>query len=198
MKTIRNIGLLLVVFVFQSSVFYAQGPSADNEKPSMDFSVVSIKPSNPNGGRGGQPLTDDGLAYKLISVMYLIDAAYGLPNQNFVIGAPGWVENDDYDIVAKVDDSEVATYSALKPEDKVALLSTCLEGPLQTCLPLGGPGVPRICARAWEGRHKSDQPASLSQRKQRVSVEDIGVLSVGCEGYTHAATLQHASIHGST
>jgi uncharacterized protein (TIGR03435 family) len=81
------------------------------------FEVASIKPSRP--GRWGDDLdeTGDRLTIQNFTVRRLIREAYGLKSDSQVIGGPEWINDQRFDIVAKVDDAE-AIRMAKMTDDK--------------------------------------------------------------------------------
>jgi uncharacterized protein (TIGR03435 family) len=76
-----------------------------------EFEVASLKPSDPNasgGGRGGQgprPDIKNGRVYlPQIALKNLIYIAWDINSDDLVSGAPKWLDDDKYDIVAKAPD----------------------------------------------------------------------------------------------
>jgi uncharacterized protein (TIGR03435 family) len=69
-----------------------------------EFEVASLKPSPPaSGGREGpRPDIKNGRLYlPRFTVKTLIQIAWDLNGDEFLINAPGWLDNDRYDILAK-------------------------------------------------------------------------------------------------
>jgi uncharacterized protein (TIGR03435 family) len=89
----------------------AAGLWAPSPTHAQTFEVASIRlnTSGCAGGRGGGGPTPGRLSVKCIAIKDLIQAAYGTfahgpppdPRLPQVLGAPGWVESDTYDIAAK-------------------------------------------------------------------------------------------------
>jgi uncharacterized protein (TIGR03435 family) len=72
------------------------------------FEVATVKPSKP--GRFGEDLdeSNDTLTIQNYSLRHLIREAYGLKADSQIIGGPAWIDTQRFDIVAKMDDAEVA------------------------------------------------------------------------------------------
>lgn len=73
------------------------------------FEVATVKPSRP--GRWGQDIdeTGDRLTIQNFTLRRLIREAYGLKSDSQIIGGPEWINDQRFDIVAKVDDAEAAS-----------------------------------------------------------------------------------------
>ena len=72
------------------------------------FEVATIRPSKP--GRFGEDLDESNnrLTIQNYSLRHLIREAYSLKADSQIIGGPAWLDTQRFDIVAKVDDAEVA------------------------------------------------------------------------------------------
>jgi uncharacterized protein (TIGR03435 family) len=72
------------------------------------FEVATVKPSKP--GRWGEDLDESNntLTIQNYSLRHLIREAYRLKSDSQIIGAPSWFDSQRFDIVAKMDDAEVA------------------------------------------------------------------------------------------
>lgn len=81
-------------------------PAVSGNRPA--FEVASIKPSRP--GRWGQDLdeTGDRLTVQGFTLRRLIREAYNLKSDSQIIGGPDWINDQRFDIVAKVDDASAA------------------------------------------------------------------------------------------
>ena len=94
------------------------------KEPLPTFEVVSIKP-NHSGGYAMHQVTPSGFKMINLNTRFLIEFAYGRsavppydalrPSQ--LVGGPGWIKTDQYDVDAKVDDS-LAEKFAKAPHDK--------------------------------------------------------------------------------
>jgi uncharacterized protein (TIGR03435 family) len=69
-----------------------------------EFEVASLKPSPPamGGGEGPRPDIKNGRVFlPRLSVKNLIQIAWEINGDEFLVNAPGWLDNDRYDILAK-------------------------------------------------------------------------------------------------
>jgi bla regulator protein blaR1 len=100
----------------QPPVVLAQAPTVTSRvsrpKPvqpaaaaALAFEVVSVRPVDSGGGRGGMLDTTPGrVVGQRVTGTMLIEQAYGLNyTQSEVIGAPGWLQTEKYDIEGKAD-----------------------------------------------------------------------------------------------
>jgi uncharacterized protein (TIGR03435 family) len=80
------------------------------------FEVAAIKPSRP--GRWGDDLDESGdrLTIQNFTVRRLIREAYSLKSDSQIIGGPEWLNDQRFDIVAKVDDAEAARMSKMNDD----------------------------------------------------------------------------------
>jgi uncharacterized protein (TIGR03435 family) len=84
-----------------------------------EYEVASIKLSKPAGANGmfmGMRYTDDGLTAQNLSLMLLIQQAYGV-GKDRITGAPDWLNSERYDIDAKVDGAAVEALKKLSPDE---------------------------------------------------------------------------------
>jgi uncharacterized protein (TIGR03435 family) len=95
----RSLALALLVFGTMSIA------AAGQKQPS--FEVVVIKPSKPGNSHHGWDSSIDRVSIQNYSLRRIIRAAYGLKSDSQVVGGPKWLDNQPFDILAKVDDSEV-------------------------------------------------------------------------------------------
>jgi uncharacterized protein (TIGR03435 family) len=86
----------------------AQQPTLATSAKLPTFEVATVKPSKP--GRWGEDLDESNnrLTIQNYSLRHLIREAFRLKSDSQIIGGPGWIDNQRFDIVAKVDDGEVA------------------------------------------------------------------------------------------
>jgi uncharacterized protein (TIGR03435 family) len=80
------------------------------------FEVATIRPSRP--GRWGDDIDESGdrLTIRGFTVRRLIREAYGLKSDAQILGGPPWLSDQRFDIVAKVDDAEVARMAKMTDE----------------------------------------------------------------------------------
>jgi uncharacterized protein (TIGR03435 family) len=90
------------------------------------FEVATIKPSKGGNGMVGLMLTPDGTNITGVPLQMLIRQAFGVEDDR-VIGAPGWVRSDRFDIQAKVAAEDVEAFRNVPPDDRFAMLLPLLE-----------------------------------------------------------------------
>jgi uncharacterized protein (TIGR03435 family) len=80
--------------------------NAQTSPPKLDFEVASLKPSGPQSIRrsNGGPGTRDPERYSYMraDLRDLIFEAYGLRHYDQQTAGPGWIDTEEYDIVAKM------------------------------------------------------------------------------------------------
>ena len=104
MRTCTAKLLLAIVPIAAAALpVFSQAPGA--ARPSFD--VASIKPNTSGSGNSGTSTRQGRIFATNVSVKQLIRQAYSL--QNFqIVGGPGWIDADRYDIEAKAEDGAVA------------------------------------------------------------------------------------------
>lgn len=96
------------------------------ELPAVGFSVVSVKANSPDAQLDFR-WTDNGFVERGNPLRWLVQLAYNIPDSEWILKAPGWVDSQRFDITAKVDDKDLAAYKAMKPEEKAILLQAVLK-----------------------------------------------------------------------
>jgi uncharacterized protein (TIGR03435 family) len=93
----------------------AQQPAPVVKLPS--FEVATVKPSKP--GRFGEDLDESNntLTIQNYSLRHLIREAYSLKSDSQIISGLGWIDTQRFDIVAKVDDVEVARMDKMEGDE---------------------------------------------------------------------------------
>lgn len=85
------------------------------------FEVVSIKPNKTGSMTMHVMFTPDGISVSGMALHMLLREALNI-SDNQLIGEPGWVNNDRFDIEAKVAAEDVPKLKALTPTDRWAML----------------------------------------------------------------------------
>ncbi len=82
-----------------------------------NFEVATIKPGKP--GRFGEDLDESNntLTIQNYSLRHLIREAYSLKADSQIIGGPAWIDMQRFDIVAKMDDAEVARMDKMEGDE---------------------------------------------------------------------------------
>jgi len=90
-----------------------------------DYSIVSIRPANPSANyRGGHTTPDE--TELVLTLKALVGYAYDL-RPEFVYGGPKWSDNELFDIMAKVDESDIASFENLSYQQRAPMLRPILE-----------------------------------------------------------------------
>jgi uncharacterized protein (TIGR03435 family) len=109
--------LALVLPLAASSMAEAQvrGQILHATGPLPSFEVATIKPSQPGttGTRAFGPKGTDRFLAMNVTVKDLINFAYTIDDDRQVVGLSGWMTSKQYDVDAKVGDTEVAAMSKL-------------------------------------------------------------------------------------
>lgn len=120
--------MLEVALVFCNGQTISPQSMASNEAGSIPtFSITSVRPSDPKATRGVYQITPDGIVERNNSVLWLIEVAYGISMADRVIGAPSWTEDERYDVLAKVNPSEIVTLAGLSSQQRGYMLKSVLE-----------------------------------------------------------------------
>ncbi len=112
------LGILAVGVSGSSFVAAQQAPGAANADQRPSFEVASIKPTKPDDNDHGWHSNSDRLTIEGYSLRDLIVSAYGLKSASQVLGGPDWIDKKHFDIVAKVDDSELGRLKRTSREDR--------------------------------------------------------------------------------
>lgn len=97
-----------------------------SDKPEIQFSVVSVKPSAVDQHKGVYRFTADSIVEANNPARWLVQAAFGITDARAVVGLPGWALDERFDVEAKVDSKDAAAFAALPPQDKSKLLQAVL------------------------------------------------------------------------
>ena len=82
------------------------------------FEVAAIKLSRPDDRGHRWNGNVDRISIENYTLRRLIVSAYGLKSELQVMGGPKWIDHEAFDIVAKVDDEEVARLRAMNRADR--------------------------------------------------------------------------------
>lgn len=97
----------------------SQSQSAAVTPPAYTWDVVSVKPST-GSGRGGSSNMPDGFSMHGGVLTGLIFSAYGLKYPEQLVGAPGWLASDKFDVDVKMDSSVMDELDKMSPDDRLA------------------------------------------------------------------------------
>ena len=103
----------------------AQDPAPADK--AQAFSVVSVKRNKDDAaGRPTFAMTSDGINLRNYTPMQLLISGFGLMEQRRVIGAPPWMNDELYDVAAKVDDADIAALARVPRADRYLMLQQVL------------------------------------------------------------------------
>jgi uncharacterized protein (TIGR03435 family) len=112
---LATIGLLCA----PSSNSHAQTQSTTTPPPTYEYEVISVKPCKP-GITGGYTMnTPDGYTAKGMTLIILVDYAYGIMDDERLAGAPGWISSERFDVDAKMDDSVAEALQKMSKDERV-------------------------------------------------------------------------------
>lgn len=112
--------------------------------PMLAFSVVSIRENKDQSSprQLAFPANGSGLQIQNIPIAWIIQYAYSIQNSNLLSGAPDWARSDGYDILAKVDDSDLVAYHKLSDTQRKLMLQAVLKDRFKLTVQGGHKEVP--------------------------------------------------------
>jgi uncharacterized protein (TIGR03435 family) len=105
----------------------APSPTASGSQSSASaldlpkYEVATVKPSPSNDGRRMMMVTPDGTSMKGVPLQLVIQQAFGVEDDR-IIGAPGWMKSNRWDIEAKVAPEDAPKLEKLKAEQRRQML----------------------------------------------------------------------------
>jgi len=91
-------------------------PATAGQAPT--FEVAAIKPSKPGDGNHNWDDSADRVSIENYTLRRLISVAYGLKSESQVLGGPKWIDHQTFDILAKIDDADVAKMRTMNHTDR--------------------------------------------------------------------------------
>jgi uncharacterized protein (TIGR03435 family) len=116
-----------------SNYAQTQSQSAASAPPVYEYDVVSVKPSDPaNTGKPGNGTSSspDAFSAKSSFLINLVDYAYGIRNPEQLVGAPGWISSERFDLDAKMESSVMDALQKLSKEDRTLARQQMLQAVL--------------------------------------------------------------------
>jgi len=102
----------------QASTQQTQGAAAATAAlPRYEYEVVSIKPNKSGSLIPGGRQMDDGINVTNFPLQFLIQGAFGVSNDR-IVGLPGWVSSDRFDINAKMNPEVADALKKLSADDR--------------------------------------------------------------------------------
>ena len=128
----RSLFLLLpaAVILFSPMLTCAQAgssaqpasPASKDASPDLPkYDVATIKPTAESDGRRMFMFTPDGISLSGVPVQMLLTEAFHVEDDH-IIGAPGWVKTNRYDVQAKVSPEDASRLDKLKFDERRSML----------------------------------------------------------------------------
>lgn len=97
-------------------------PAASDASPDLPkYDVATIKPTSASDGRRMFMFTPDGISLTGVPVQMLLTEAFHVEDDH-IIGAPGWVKTNRYDVQAKVSPDDAPKLDKLKFDERRSML----------------------------------------------------------------------------
>lgn len=110
--------LLVLAALSMVRVNAQQAPPAAAQNTQPTFEVAAIKPAKPGDQNHGWNGSTDQISIENYTLRRLIERAYGLKSESQVLGGPKWIDHEAFDIVAKIDDAEVAKIRSMSSKER--------------------------------------------------------------------------------
>lgn len=117
---------IAILFALTAAIAVAQNSSPPSTTPaeSLAFEIVTIKPSHAPGWN--MYPTPDGYHGIGVSLRQLVREAYGVFDNNLLVGGAAWIDNDKFDIDAKFDPSNIPNAKDLTYRQRADMLRAVL------------------------------------------------------------------------
>jgi len=111
-----------------TSSYMVQLAPVDKDSTPATFDVVSIRPTQiaADGAAIESPPNGDGITMRNITVQEIIDYAYSFRHPELVSGLPEWAKTKNYDLAAKVADTNLLAFRKLNQQQRRQMLQTVL------------------------------------------------------------------------
>jgi bla regulator protein blaR1 len=86
-----------------------------------EYAVATIKPAKSDEGRVMMMFTPDGISVSGVPLQLLLREAFGVGDDR-ILGTPGWVKTDRFDVQAKVDGADAPKLEKLSMEQRRQML----------------------------------------------------------------------------
>ena len=127
----RSLRLLSAAAILSSPIFLcAQAdssaktalPAAADASPDLPkYDVATIKPTSASDGRRMFMFSPDGISLTGVPIQMLLTEAFHVEDDH-IIGAPGWVKTNRYDVQAKVSPEDAPKLDKLKFDERRSML----------------------------------------------------------------------------
>jgi bla regulator protein blaR1 len=113
--------LPVAIGVMHAALVHAQTQSDETAAKVPEYAVATVKPAKSDEGRIMMMFTPDGISVSGVPLQLLLREAFEVGDDR-ILGAPGWVKTDRFDIQAKVDGADVRKLSKLSTEQRRLML----------------------------------------------------------------------------
>jgi uncharacterized protein (TIGR03435 family) len=133
-RLLSAVGLMTIVMPVMFGLTNATPSSAQTQTqaaspavtPVYEYEVVSIKPNKSGSLIPGGRQSDIGIDVSNFPLQFLISAAFGVGNDR-IVGLPGWVSSDRFDINARMDTSVADALKKLSSDDRKTIQQKMLQ-----------------------------------------------------------------------
>src|ERR1700691_958893 len=124
--SLRLAGLMALSFpialgLMNATQVQAQMQTDETAAKIPEYAVATIKPAKSDEGRVMMMFTPDGISVAGVPLQLLLREAFGVGDDR-ILGAPGWVKTDRFDLQAKVDGADVPKLLKLTMEQRRQML----------------------------------------------------------------------------
>jgi uncharacterized protein (TIGR03435 family) len=179
--------------------------NAQTSPPKLDFEVASLKPSAPQsirGSKGGPGTRDPGqYSFSRAVLRDLLVKAYGLRYYDQQVAGPGWIDTEEYDIVAKIPPGTTKEQFRQMLQNLLAERFHLLIHHETRVLPVFDLVVGKNGAKIKESAVAAGASPAPSSRPAEVDRDGFPVLPPGREGFTSifgADGRSHSTAHQAT
>lgn len=156
--------LVVVSCIVAAPVCRAQSAPATTAPQTLHFDVASIRPSDPNARGWRMNFTVDGFIAQRITLHQLIQEAYSAYEEGRILGGPSWLDQDHFDILARLDPAEVPAFKDLTLSQRREMLRALLAERFQLTIHPEQRTFPAFALRIAKGGlklQKSQEPENL-------------------------------------
>ncbi|HEV2135592.1 MAG TPA: TIGR03435 family protein [Terracidiphilus sp.] len=176
----------LAMIVAQARVTAQAGQAAETHAVPPQFEVAAIKPARPGDGDHNWDDTADRVSIENYTLRRLISVAYGLKSELQVIGGPKWIDRQAFDLVAKINDADVATMRKMdnraRHEDRNRMLQALLADRFglkvsrgERSLPVYALVVAKSGAKVAFSKNQNSHSSDLSTYNGRVIATNVSM-----------------------
>jgi uncharacterized protein (TIGR03435 family) len=164
---------------------------------SPQFEVAAIKPAKPGNGNHNWDDSTDRVSIENYTLRRLISVAFGLRSELQVIGGPKWIDNQAFDILAKINEEDVLEMRKMDSKARHAERNQMLQSLLtdrfglkishgERNLPVYALGLAKSGAKLTLSKDQNSHSSDLSTHNGRVTgsnvtmdefAHDLGILN---------------------